>query len=181
MADFPHRADLLQLWGVIGRAVRDPDLQVGRGRVMQNIFNTYQQSYLAAGEAPPRLTIFEVNQLRSLAARQYRAERALQRSINLEAQTGLAQGLTVEHFAPDLDTRPGAGFAFPSSYRVRFQINTEQLGQEFSRYVTWDRADIAGLSTSQLLDRLAEVARGFGEDYGEEFTGLGDYYSITYV
>ena len=181
MAAVPPRSDLLQLWGLVTRAYHDPELRVGRGRIIQNIFASYQQSYLQAGLAPPSLTLQDVNRLSSVAGAQYRAEQALARDLRVSQRTGLDVGLTAEYMARDIDTSPGAGFAYPGSMRVRFSIRTEVEGQPLERIVTWQPGLEGPDSVQSLQEQLEAAGSGFAEDYGEDFLGLGDFISITYV
>lgn len=179
--EIPSRPDLLQLWGIVSRATHDPELRSRPGAVTQNIFNAYQQSYLEAGQQPPALSIFEVNQLRSLASRQYLAERNLAGAIDVYQRTGFDQAIDSTMLAPDIDTGPGAGYAYPGQTRIRFQITTEVDGVPVTRWVTYMPGIEGPSSVASMMDMLDVAGEGFAEDYGEVYSGLGDQFSVTYV
>lgn len=181
MAANPPGPDLTFLWGIINRAVRDPELTSRPGGVTQNVWESYKQAYASTGEAAPRLGILQVNPLVALAASQYRAEQSLAASVDTYRRTGLDQAITAAHIAADIDRRSGAGNVSPAFYRVRFSSKINVEGESMSRYVTWSPQMAMPTSVSGLLSSLNEAAAAAAEDYGEEFDGLGDFVSITEI
>jgi hypothetical protein len=181
MSSPPYEPNLQLLWGTIQRAVRDPELRARPGGVVQNVWESYKQSYVAAGGIPPPLGIQQVNPLVSLASAQVRAERELAASIATYKATGFDQAITAAHIARDIDWRPGAGEVVPAFYRVRFQSEISVEGESMSRYVTWSPELNLPASVSGLLSVLEESAAAAAEDYGEEWSGLGDFVSITAI
>lgn len=173
--------DLSRLWGIVQRAVRDPELRSQPGGVVQNIWASYQSAYLAAGEAPPTLGVQQVNRLVSTAFAQVRAERELGRSIETFQNTGLDQVITGAHIAPDIDARAGVVGATGATFRVRFEYQINMEGEPMTRYITWTPALALPSSVGDLMDALEEAAMAAAEDYGEDFGGLGGLVSITAV
>lgn len=171
--------DLSRLWGIVQRAVRDPELRSRPGGVTQNIWSAYQQAYLSAGQAPPRLGLQQVNRLVATASAQARAERALGASLETYQRTGLDQGIVAAHIGPDIDSRTGAAAQAQPLYRIRFETRVMVEGELVSRYLTWTPELALPGSVSGLLAALEEAGAAAGEDYGEEFQGLGDYFSIA--
>lgn len=181
MSSAPPGPDLTFLWGIVGRAVRDPELRARPGGVVQNVWNAYQQTYASQGLAPPRLTIQQLNPLISTAAKQAQAEINLAQSIATYRATGFDQALTAAHIAPDIDLRSGAGTITPAFYRVRFESVLGQGADQASRYVTWSPELNLPASVSGLLGAITEAGAAAAEDYGEDFAGLGDLISITAI
>lgn len=173
--------DLTQLWGIVQRAVRDPELRARPGGVVQNIWSSYQQAYLAAGETPPVLGIAQVNRLVATASAQVRAERELARSVETFRSTGLDQAITAGHIAADIDTRAGVVGATGATFRVRFEYQINVEGEGLTRFLTWTPALNLPATVGGLLDSIEEAARAAAEDYGEDFADLGDLVSITAV
>jgi hypothetical protein len=177
----PPGPDLTFLWGIVNRAVRDPELRARAGGVVQNVWQSYQQTYLSQGLPAPALGIQTVNRLVSTAAAQARAETNLAASIATYRRTGLDQAITADHIAPDIDRRPGAGETSPFFARVRFSINTGVEGAGLTRNFTWSPELNLPQSVSGLLSALDEAGAAAAEDYGEEYGGLADYVGITAV
>lgn len=173
--------DLSRLWGIVQRAVRDPELRSRPGGVVQNIWASYQQAYLSAGEAPPTLGVQQVNRLVSTAFAQVRAESELARSTATFRSTGMDQAITAAHIAPDIDTRAGVVGSTGATFRVRFQYQVNVEGEALTRYLTWTPALDLPSTVGDLMDALEEAALAAAEDYGEDFGGLGDLASITAV
>lgn len=181
MSSKPPGPDLTYLWGIVNRAVRDSELRGRAGGVTQNVWESYKQSYLDRGEAPPPLSVRDVNPLISTAAAQYRAEARLSDSIATYRRTGLDQAITAAHIAPDIDQRPGAGAVSPAFYRVRFGSQLDIEGEPITRFVTWSPQMNLPASVSGLLSALNEAAAAAAEDYGEEYVDLTGFVSITAV
>ena len=173
--------DLRSLWGIVNRAVRDPELRARPGGVVQNIWESYKQFYVGAGLVPPPLGVQQVNTLYSIAAAQARAELELSRSIQTYNRTGLDQAITGQHIARDIDSRTLGGGAAPAFHRVRFGIQVDAGTGPIDRYVTWSpELNLPG-TVSGLLDALTEHGAAAAEDYGEDYIGLGDLFSITEI
>jgi hypothetical protein len=172
-------ADLRTLWGIVNRAVRDPELRARPGGVVQNIWESYKQSYVGTGATPPRLGIQQVNPLVSMAAAQARAELELSRSIQTYNRTGLDQAIIGAHIAPDIDSRARSGGAVADFHRVRFSIGLNVEGERMERIVTWSPELNLPSTVSGLLEALTEAGSAAAEDYGEDFTDLGELVSIT--
>jgi hypothetical protein len=181
MSSPPGGADLTYLWGIVNRAVRDPELRSRAGGVVQNIWESYKQTYTSAGLTAPTLGIMQVNALVATAAAQARAEIELGRSIATYKTTGLDQAIMAAHIAPDIDLRPGAGTIHAPHYRVRIEARVGVEGETMSRYLTWSPELDLPASVGSLLTAAEEAAMGAAEDYGEDFVGLGDLISITAV
>ncbi len=175
------RPDLQQLWGIVNRAVRDPELRARPGGVVQNVWESYKQAYVSVGLPPPRVGLQEVNKLVATASAQVRAERSLASSIEITRRTGLAQGITSAHIGPDIDTRAGVAGTAGATFRVRFESRIGVEGTEVKRYLTWTPALSLPTTTTDLLAALDEAAAAAAEDYGEDYAGLGDLVSITAV
>lgn len=175
--------DLTQLWGIIQRAVRDPELRSRSGGVVQNVWESYKQAYVAAGVQPPRLTVQQVNPLVAIASAQVRAEQRLATTIASVRSGGPEQAITAQHIAPDIDSQRGAGSTLPASYRVRFDVDLNVDGIRMSHTLTWNPEISLPATVSSLLDALDEAARAAVENdspvIGAEYLGLGDYVSIT--
>ena len=181
MADFPGSADALVLWSMVNGAVHDPDLRAqGFGDVVRDAWARITAGYVE-GTVSRLPGLQDVNRMVSLAAEQYRAEQELGRAIDVYTSTGLDQGIAGSMRARDIDTGAGAGFNYPATDRIRFQIKTTVDGVEITRWVTY-QPGIAGPTTvAQLLDMAEQAGRGFADDYGEEYGGLGGGFSLTGV
>jgi hypothetical protein len=181
----PYSPDLTYLWGIVNRAVRDPELRSRPGGVTQNIWQSYQQTYLSQGLTPPALSIQTVNSLVQTAAAQARAEAALQEARSIFRRTGFDQAITADQIASDIDRRPGAGETSPAFHRVRFDINVNVGGLDLTHPMTWSPELNLPATVSGLLDALEEAAQAAIEENsplaGAEFQSLGDFISITAV
>ena len=178
--------DLTQLWGIVQRAVRDPELRArGGGSVTQNIWESYKQAYVGAGLTPPKLSVQQLNPLVATASAQVRAEMNLAQTVGVVRGGGPEQAIAARHIAPDIDSQRGAGSTLPASYRVRFDVDLNVDGIRMSHTLTWNPEISLPATVSSLLDRLDEAARAAVENdspvIGAEYLGLGDYVSITAV
>lgn len=185
MSSNPTHPELQQLWGIVQRAVRDPGLRARAGGVVQNVWESYKQAYISAGAAPPPISIRDVNPLVATASAQVRAEQALAQTITTARREGIAQAITAQHIAPDIDSQRGAGSTLPPSYRVRFDVNLDVDGIRMPHTLTWNPEIALPATVANLLDALDEAARAAVENdspvIGAEYLGLGDYVSITAV
>ena len=181
MAPISARSDLFQLWGKVNQAIRDPQLRAKAGGVTQFIFESYKQSYAATGQAPPSLSIFDVNPLVSLAASQFRAETQLLGAAGTFQATGLDQAITGSMIANDIDSRGLLGIVAQPSYRVRVGALVTAEGEQIHQFYTFSTGLSAPSSISQLLDQAAQAAQGFASDYGLQFNALSGYMSVTMV
>jgi hypothetical protein len=181
LAEIPPRADLFQLWGIVNRAVRDPELRARPGGVVQNIYAAYQQGYLRAGVEPPRLVPSDVNPLYSRAAAIYRSERELAAAVGIWKTTGLDQALTGDMMARDVDAASLSQTIRGPIPRIRYEVDYLVEGESMRFIHTWHPGLDMPQSVSELLDSLESTGTEEAANYSAEFEGLGDLISITTV
>ena len=179
MAGITGRPDFLRLWGIVRGAVELPELRGNRNLAAQYIHNTYRQSYLAAGETPPPLSVQAVNEVLGLAFDQRQAKRELGRAVNRYLGEGVDTILSPAMRAPDIDAEPGAGFVRPERLRVRIGYTTTEETVP-TQWVTRE-LDLGEVSSvSEVVDLAEEYAASRAADYSLEYDGL-DAIEITYT
>lgn len=178
MGDLPRRPDFLSLWGITRGAVELPELGGNRNRVAQYVHAAYRDLYLSREEVPPRLSIFDVNQVVSLAYRQREAKQNLERDRERLLRTGMDTALGPRHRAPDVDAQPLAGYVRPEKLRIRLGFSTTEETLP-TQWVTRE-LDLGEVSSvGEVNDLAEEFAASKAADYGLEYDGL-DSVEITF-
>lgn len=179
MPPFEARPDFLKLWGIARGAVEIPELAGNRNRVAQYIHASYRESYIAQGQEPPPLSIFDVNPMVSLAYQQRAAKATLGRSLERLEREGVSEALTPAMRAPDIDAQAGAGYIRPEKLRIRIGFTTTEETLP-TQWVTRE-LDLGEVSSvGEIRDIAEEYAASRAADYGLDFDGL-DGVEITFT
>ena len=153
-------------------AYNDPLAVAAPGGLTAFTWAQINADYAARGEPLPQGAFQAVNQLRSLAGTQHRAEQVLADAVQRQQQGPFDVAIEANMIAPHLDTRALNEMVLGPQHRVVYLTEDLVDGQPILSYKTHDFGYHLPQSISALQDITEESAQLTAADYGYEWNGV---------
>ena len=168
------------LLGYIQAAVHDPELGHSLSAVTQNVYQAYNQRYLALGEQPPTIAFGSLNQEIGIAFAQLRAQREVSAAQAERQRTGNDIAVTRAMLAPSFRAQLGAQPGPDSRLQVRYSYLAGDPSLPVEKFRTYIPELLGPATLAELEDLVEQDAIANSEDYGEFYLERTGYLSIEF-